>query len=341
MARSGINKALVLRAIESLIEKGKKPTIDSVRSELGDTGSKSTIHRFMSEIDEENTLKRVSKSPLSEPIGALVSRLADTLKEEANIELEEQKVLFEKASSEQTKVINKHETTIAQLEAKLLDIKSELQEANAHNQDQTEKYEKLAIVLREVKQSNEKLEILVQEKDKQIESLDEKHQHSRQSLNHYRESVKDQREQDQRNHEKLLQQSLVEIRALNQTISVKQNDITQLNKDNGRLSAELTLIRKAASSTETENHKMKDTISNLTAKAESLQRQHEQSSDLLAKLPVLEKEYEKLRSTNDKALIQIAKLESEVAVKTAINESLIKSQGPVIDDKERAKKTSD
>jgi hypothetical protein len=45
------------------------------------------------------------------------------------------------------------------------------------------------------------LELRVQEKDEQIRSLEEKHLHSRDALEHYRNAVKEQREQELRRHE--------------------------------------------------------------------------------------------------------------------------------------------
>ena len=76
-----------------------------------------------------------------------------------------------------------------------------------------------------------RLNAALQEKQQQVESLEEKHQHNREALQHYRDSVKEQREQDIRQHEQQIQGLQVEIRNLNQTLSIKQTDITQLNKD--------------------------------------------------------------------------------------------------------------
>ncbi|VAW55751.1 Tn4651 auxiliary cointegrate resolution protein T, partial [hydrothermal vent metagenome] len=53
MARGGINKALVQQALEALMSKGQNPSIDAIRVELGNTGSKSTIHRHLKELEEE------------------------------------------------------------------------------------------------------------------------------------------------------------------------------------------------------------------------------------------------------------------------------------------------
>ncbi len=79
----------------------------------------------------------------------------------------------------------------------------------------------------------------LQEGDTHRQSLEEKHQHAREALEHYRQSVKEQREQDQRRHETQIQQLQAELRQLQQTLSVKQGDITQLNRDNERFATEL------------------------------------------------------------------------------------------------------
>ncbi|EKT4448918.1 DNA-binding protein [Pseudomonas putida] len=50
MARAGINKALVQRARDALLARGEHPSIEAVRVELGNTGSKSTIVRYLQEL---------------------------------------------------------------------------------------------------------------------------------------------------------------------------------------------------------------------------------------------------------------------------------------------------
>lgn len=47
MARASIYKSEVLRARNNLLAQGRYPSIDSVRIELGNTGSKATIHRYL------------------------------------------------------------------------------------------------------------------------------------------------------------------------------------------------------------------------------------------------------------------------------------------------------
>lgn len=80
--------------------------------------------------------------------------------------------------------------------------------------------------------------------EKHQASLEEKHQHAREALEHYRQSIKELREQDQRRHEHQLQQTQAEQRQLQQSLVIKQSEITELSKDSARLAAELAETRK-------------------------------------------------------------------------------------------------
>jgi chromosome segregation ATPase len=95
------------------------------------------------------------------------------------------------------------------------------------------------------------LESLVAEKDKHIQSLEEKHVQARGALEHYREAAKEQRDQDQRKHESQLHEMQVEQRKLRETIAVKQDDLTRLNRDNERLLGEARQQTKALHTQET------------------------------------------------------------------------------------------
>ncbi len=89
-----------------------------------------------------------------------------------------------------------------------------------------------------ISQSCADLELRIQEKDEQIRSLEEKHAHARDAMEHYRSAIKEQREQDQRRHETQLQQLQHETLQLQQTLMVRQDELTRLNRDNERLLGE-------------------------------------------------------------------------------------------------------
>ncbi len=82
MARNGIDKASVQQARQALMARGEHPSIDAVRIELGNTGSKTTIHRYLKELDRQPLELLGSQGALSEPLARLVEQLAAQLQEE-------------------------------------------------------------------------------------------------------------------------------------------------------------------------------------------------------------------------------------------------------------------
>jgi len=74
-------------------------------------------------------------------------------------------------------------------------------------------------------------------------SLEEKHQHAREALEHFRVVAKEQREQDQRQFEQQIQYLQGELRAAKEMVSVKQHELVGSHKDSARLSSELAHAR--------------------------------------------------------------------------------------------------
>lgn len=106
----------------------------------------------------------------------------------------------------------------------------------------------------------------LQDRDGQIRSPEEKHQHARDALEHYRRASKEQREQEQRRHEAQVQQLQLEMRQLQQTLIVKQDELTQLNRDNARLLTEARQQQK-------EQHAQQRHVAQQTQALETLQGQ--------------------------------------------------------------------
>lgn len=71
-------------ALDRLLAKGINPSIDAVRTELGNTGSKATIHRYLKELNEESDAGTLGqKVPISEALSQMVASLAAQLQQEA------------------------------------------------------------------------------------------------------------------------------------------------------------------------------------------------------------------------------------------------------------------
>ncbi|AYL15856.1 DNA-binding protein [Pseudomonas lurida] len=238
MARGGINKAVVQKARQSLLAKGMYPSIDAVRVELGNTGSKTTISRYLKEIESFDPRPPSSRERMGEELSAMVGSLLDRLMEEGDESIEQARSAFDLQRVGL-------EAQIAGLQSELTAARRQLDAQQAAIEAQTADLQTTQSSLQAeltrnagISQRCTDLEALVGDRDKQIQSLEEKHVHARGALEHYRESVKEQRDQDQRRHESQLHESQVEQRKLQETLVLKQDDLTRLNRDNERLLGE-------------------------------------------------------------------------------------------------------
>lgn len=238
MARGGINLALVRKAREALLSRGQNPSIDAIRIELGNTGSKTTIQRYLKEIESHDPRPSASPSRLSDELTEMVGKMLERLLEEGNEALAHERAAFEL----ERKAMKAESSTLqAQLDQAQLEI-TKLQSAL---QSQDEELKTLQSSLQteitrnaRISQNCADLEVRIQEKDTQIQSLEEKHTHARESLEHYRAAVREQRDQDLSRHESQIYQMQQEVTVLQQTLMVKQEEATRMIRDNERLIAE-------------------------------------------------------------------------------------------------------
>lgn len=235
MARGGINKAIVQIARDALIARGVNPSINAVRVELGNTGSMTTIARYLGELGKGESRPKERRERLSDELTGLVGQLLDRLLEEGAEEVAEARAELDKHRASVHEQLAQAQAALTDLQRQhdslqaALDVQAgELSTSQSSLQSELTRNARLS-------QSCADLEVRVHEKDEQIRSLEEKHLHARDALEHYRSAVKDQREQEQRRHEGQLQQIQVEHRQLQQTLSVKQDELSRLNRDNERL----------------------------------------------------------------------------------------------------------
>lgn len=282
MARGGVNKALVLKARAALLARGENPSIDAVRIEMGNTGSKTTIHRYLKELE----ITHAPTPDINEELTGLVANLAQRLQEQAQERIDQLcldhdtkcKAIQEALSTAQQKMddLNEHiqqkDQTLERQATALLDLQEALQISRNENTRLT--------------QANSDQESRLLDKQAQIHSLEEKHQHARDALEHYRNSIREQREQEQQRHEGQVQQLQMELRQAQQSLSIRQEDITQLNRDNERLLVE-------ARSTQRELNSQKDLTEKVSSQAAASAKEHQHAQTQCALLE------EKLRSLHD------------------------------------------
>ncbi|WP_321847254.1 DNA-binding protein [Pseudomonas paraveronii] len=235
MARGGINKAVVQTARLAILARGENPSIDAVRIEMGNTGSKTTIHRYLKELDESETRQTITEAPIDDELGELVARLAQRLKEKAQEPIDLAVAKFEQQKTALLAQLETLQTAHNQLQqqfdiqaAALADESAALQTASTSLQTEQTRNAGLS-------QACSDYELRISDKDEQIRSLEDKHLHARDALEHYRNAIKEQREQEQRRHEGQVQQVQAELRQAQQSAMVRQDEITQLHRDNERL----------------------------------------------------------------------------------------------------------
>ncbi|MNH05362.1 hypothetical protein D3C79_646830 [compost metagenome] len=180
MARGGINKAVVQKARQALLARGLNPSIDAVRIELGNTGSKTTIHRYLKELNSQLPAQRTSAPTLSDALTTLVEQLAEQIREEGEARIEQARSAFEA---------------------------------------------------------------------------------ERQTLAH--NASPEQREQEQRRHEGQAQLLQVELRQLQQTLIVKQDELTRLNRDNEGLLVQVRTLKDAQRTFKTQGERRQAQIQGL------------------------------------------------------------------------------
>lgn len=238
MARGGINLVLVRKAREALLSRGQNPSIDAIRIELGNTGSKTTIQRYLKEIESHDPRPSASPSRLSDELTELVGKMLERLLEEGNEALANERAAYElerKTMKAESSTLQGH-LELAQRE--IIKLQSAMQTQDEELKTTQSSLQAEITRNARISQSCSDLEVRLQERDGQIQSLEEKHSHAREALEHYRVAVKEQRDQDLNRHESQIYQMQQEVTLLQQTLMVKQEEATRMIRDNERLIAE-------------------------------------------------------------------------------------------------------
>ena len=263
MARGGINKAVVQKARQALLARGVHPSIDAVRIELGNTGSKTTIHRYLKELDNQFPASPASTPNLSDALATLVEQLAEQVRDEGEARIEEARSAFE--AERQTLLA---QVQISQQALAALQQQHEIQAAALAGESAELATTRSTLQIEQTRnatlnQAVGELHLRLADKDEQIASLEDKHQHARDALEHYRSASREQREQEQRRHEGQVQQLQVEVRQLQQTLIVKQDELTRLNRDNEGLLVQIRTLKDAQRTLKTQTDRRQAQIQGL------------------------------------------------------------------------------
>lgn len=332
MARGGINKAHVLQARDALLARGINPSIDAVRTELGNTGSKSTIHRYLREIEDEAGARLDDAALLSDTLRDLVTRLAARLHEEAQAIVETAAHQHQAERQQWEATAANAKTALTSLQIEFAEITTALARERAAHAETGANWQQQTIQAERLAQQVSDLTERLREQETHRQSLEEKHQHARESLEHYRQSVKEQREQDQRRHEQQVQQLQAELRQVNQSQVVKQNEITQLNKDNARLISELSHAQKQAGTLRVDLQVAQDAVTTWRDKAmqqeAQMQASQQRHDEMQSELDAVKKQLGEQAEKAQQSAVALVKAEMHIVAQEQAIQAL---QKPVAD----------
>jgi len=309
MARSGLYKSDVQKARDALIAQSINPSVDAVRVALGNTGSKTTIHKYLKELEEEDGGAGGKHSSISEALQDLVERLAARLEGEAKERIAAAQVAFDAKAAEQAALLQAAQNDNAQQRARVLELEAALQEHEAGLAASRSDHQKESTMRQVAEQQVADLQQRLAENEGHRQSLEEKHQHARQALEHYRQSVKEQREADIRRHELQVQQVQAELRLAQQAVAVKQDEITRLNQEGAKLVSELSHTKQNLYEQLTQGRKLEqkiEVLQSLQVHAADTERQ------LASKIAEAELLTEQLNNANDQMApikVQVRELE--------------------------------
>lgn len=307
MARAGLYQSDIKKARDALLAQGRYPSVDAVRVALGNTGSKTTIHKYLKELETEKGSGDGRKAPISDALHDIVVRLAARLHEEAD----ERASAIEARNAEQERnhaeAVNNYEKELAALQQQLRQATDDgIEEIRTHTQTRSS-LQNETILRHTAQQQVADLQERLAENEAHRRSLEEKHGHARDSLEHYRQSVKEQRDQDQRRHEQQTQQLQAELRQQQQAVMLKQEEATRLNQEGAKLVSELSHTKQALYEQQALGRRQDQKI-------EQLQAGQQHSRDLKRQLAAKVTE-------NDALLGQVAEMDKEMeGVKTRFRE---------------------
>lgn len=328
MARPGITRYDVEQARDRLASRGARPSIDAVRIELGNTGSKSTIHRFLQEIAQDEGVQLEDEQFLNDSLKKVVADLARQLRAEGQAIVDVAKAEHEKDAQRLNNELETRDQALTSAKAKIAELTETLAEVRRNHDAARDTLHQAEIRSGELVTKNDALEIRLGERVQHIESLEEKHQHTRDSLEHYRQSVREQREKEQRRHEEQVQQFRMELRQVGQSLASKQDEVTAVSRDNARLAAELCDAQRLVSLEQASSAEVRRSLDTLRIEYATLNAEHgvreDQLTALQAKQAQTESELDTVSTTLADKEGALQRLEAKLNAQQELNAHLMR-----------------
>jgi chromosome segregation ATPase len=244
MARPGLYKTEVAKARDRLVTEGKNPSIDAVRAALGNTGSRTTIHRYLREIEAEESgaMPNKDRPAVSDVLQDMVAKLAERLNAEADERIAQIQAAAATAIQERDALIEARNKEVQALSETVRGLELRLRNEQAGHAESQGTLQAARVAIAQLEERLSGAAARSAEQEARIGSLEDKHRQAREALEHFRTSAKEQRDQEHRRHEHQVQGLQVEIRTLQDGLTAKNAELLQLNREGARLSEQVTSL---------------------------------------------------------------------------------------------------
>lgn len=327
--RSGLYKSDVQSALNNLVAKGINPSVDAIRIELGNTGSKSTIHKYLKEIKEDHPNLGLKKVSVSNTILNLVEQLAAQLDaektegiQEVRIESEEKARLDHETISSLTMRCNDLEEKLRQLE---LDYQKEVSERLGLQDALKNEVISSASLNQQIANLQENL---INEKS-HVQLIENMLTKNRDAFEHFQAATQEQRDQENIRHEAAIQQLQNENRQYRQKADSTQIELANLMQENSKIIVELSLLKESLKNAHEKEQKylvdsqlLQQVSSKLQVSEELLLKNKSVEDNLSRKLDELEKENTNLRSKVHQKDLHITEMTARQSTRKQILDEL-------------------
>lgn len=318
MARTGVLYSQLAAVATQLTARGISATVDNVREALGNTGSKSTIAPLLKRWKSEQAVPVLTaQTGLPTNLVAAVKNLYEHLQHETNQKVDAVLTQLESEKANFDEQVNLARDTITRLKTERDTLAEALtQEQNAHEKLGAT-YHDLQIIEAQMRAEAAGLMQRLQDHRNEIGNLQQQLHQTRTQLEHYQESIANQRIEERRDFEHVkttLKAEILEMRSQVETknIMLAQQDqkIVQLKQADEELQSAKTNHREL----EGQYLKVTQTLSTQTALATELSARFEAASEALLdaqnQLAILNHELPQMQARNIDLEAKVAALET-------------------------------
>lgn len=312
MARAGVTELDVHKAATHLMEKSINPTVDAVREILG-TGSKSTIAPLLKEWKERNG-NWVSEQKTGLPSGLItvVKGLYEGMQSEAAEQILEAQDRATQAAEQSAIKLKEMAQQLAKTQAELRAAQSEQEELKKHCHLLTDK---LAKQSEEADKQEGTIKTLNHDLyDAKKETLHTKTllEQSQENLEHYSESIKEQRAQERNAMDQQLAQASAAMQISQRESDSLRTQVTTLQEITNKQETSLSALSMESSVLSKANKELAEEFGKTNIILMTSQKDVERSND---KIVALEKQLDQLNS--DAALFKKQAQESSTLLTEA------------------------